>query len=82
MWKILQILTSDLSLRHYDLKQDFVVASDASDNSIGAVILHKFKHRNMKAIVHVSMTWLATEKKYSQIVKEALAIILAVKKIP
>ncbi len=47
--KIIVILTSDLSLKHYDPKQDIVVASDASDTGIGAVILHKFKNRKMKA---------------------------------
>ena len=32
--------TSDLSLTRHDPAQDIVVASDASDTNIGAVILH------------------------------------------
>ena len=57
-----------------------MVASDASDIGTGAVILHKFKDGKMKDITHSSRTLLAAEKKYSQIEKETLAIIFAVKR--
>ena len=43
MGKIIEILISDLSIIHYDPKQDIAVMSDASDTGTGAVILHKFK---------------------------------------
>ena len=59
---IIEILTSDLSLTHYDPKQDIVVASNASDIGIGAVILHKFKDGKMKAIAHAYRALLAGEK--------------------
>ena len=69
-------LTSDLLLTHYDSKQDIVVASDVNDASIGAVILYKFKDGKMKDIARASRSSVAAEKRDSQIVKEALAIIL------
>ena len=75
---IIEILTSDSSLTYYDPKQDIVFASGTSDTNIGAVILHKFKDRKMKAIAHASMILLAAEKKYNQIEKETLAIIFGV----
>lgn len=71
---------SELSLVHYDPKAEIVLDSDASDYGTGAVILHKYDDGNMKAVAHASRSLLPTEKNYSQIEKEALAIIFAVKK--
>ena len=39
--KIKNILTSDLSLAHYNPESDITVASDAGSHGIGACILHK-----------------------------------------
>ena len=55
--------------------------SHASNTGIVAVILHKFKVGKMKAIAHAFRTLLTgKKKKYSQIEKETLAVIFAVKK--
>ena len=78
--KIKNILTSELSLTHYDPKQEIMMASDASEYATRQVILHKFKDRNTKLVTHASRTLLPTEKKYTQIEKESLAIIYACKK--
>lgn len=72
---------SELSLVHYDPKAEIVLDSDASDYGTGAVILHKYDDGNMKAVAHASRSLLPTEKNYSQIEKEALAIIFAVNNI-
>ena len=76
--KIKSYLLSDLSLAHFDPKKEIVVASDASNYGIEAVILHKFEDRTTKPIVHVSRSLLPPEK-ISQIEKESLAIIYAIK---
>ena len=73
-------LQSDLALAHYDLEKEVIVAEDASENGIGAVNLHKSRDGSTKLIAHASRTILAMEKNYSQIEKEGLAIIFAVKK--
>ena len=80
--EIKNVLTSDLFLTHYDPKKEIVVASDASAYGIGACILHKMEDGKMKPIAHASRTLLPAEKNYSQIEKEALSIMFAVKKIP
>jgi hypothetical protein len=78
--KIKDILTSDLFLAHYNPKHEIVVASDASAYGIGACILHKMDDGKLRPISHASRTLLPAERNYSQIEKEALSIVFAVKK--
>ena len=54
--------------------------SDASDYGVRAVILRIFPDESKKAIEHSSKSLTSTERKYSQIEKEALAIIFTEKK--
>ncbi|KAL3074705.1 hypothetical protein niasHT_037570 [Heterodera trifolii] len=78
--KIKEILSSDLLLTHYDPKLEIIVAADASDHGIGAVIYHRFPNGAIKAIEHVSSSLTPAERNYSQIEKEGLALIFAVRK--
>ena len=78
--KIKKCLLSDLALAHYDLKKELIVASDASDYGIGAVLLLKFEDGVTKSISHASRALLPVERNYSQIEKEGLTITYAVKK--
>ena len=57
-----------------------VVANGASNYGVGAVILHKYKDGTMKAVVLASRSLLPSETKYSQIEKESLVMIDAIKK--
>lgn len=75
-----QILQSDLLLTHYNLDLPIFVAADASKDGIGAVIAHHFPNGAVKAIMHASSSFSTTECNYSQIEKEALALIFVVKK--
>ena len=70
---------SDLALAHYDPKKELVVALDANDYGIGAVLLHRFEDGVIKPIVHASRALLPAVRNYSQIKKERLAITYAVK---
>ncbi|KAA3677759.1 uncharacterized protein DEA37_0005046 [Paragonimus westermani] len=75
-----RILSSDLLLTHYDPNLPIIVAADASDYGIGAVILHEFPEGHQKAISHTSRTLLPAERNYSQIDLEGVALIFAGKK--
>ena len=80
--KIKKALSSDLSQTHFDPKLNIVIASGASDLGIEAVILHKYNDGSTKPIAHASKFSISAEKNYSQIEKEALAIIFCHEKVP
>ena len=60
--EIIKALTSDLSLAHYDLKQEIYVAADASNLGLGVVLLHKEDNGQLEAEAHASKTSLPREK--------------------
>ena len=75
-----KVLTSDLLLMHFDPKLPIIVAADASQYGIGAVLLQKLPDGHIKAVSHASKSLTAAEKRYGQIEKEGLALIYAVRK--
>ncbi|XP_018396948.1 PREDICTED: uncharacterized protein K02A2.6-like [Cyphomyrmex costatus] len=78
--KLKEILASDLVLTHYDPAKKIVVAADASCYGKGGAILHEFSDRTLHPIMYVSSTFTAAENNYSQIQREAIALVFAVKR--
>ena len=73
------MVASDLVLTHYDPKLPLSLATDASPYGIGAVLSHTTTEGE-KPIAFASITLSKAEQNYSQLDKEALAIVWAVKK--
>ena len=78
--KLKDVLDSDQILVHFDSEKPLGLACDASDVGIGAVLFHRFPDGSERPIANVSKTLTKSQRNYSQIHKEALAIIFGLNK--
>lgn len=66
-------------LVHFDPERELTVSCDASPYGIGAVLSHIMEEGSEKPIAFASRTLTKAEKGYSQLDKEGLAVVFAVK---
>jgi len=78
--EIKNILISPQVLMPYDPSLPLLLATDASKTGLDAVLSHRLSSGEERPIAYASRTMTATEQRYPQIDKEALAIVWAVQK--
>lgn len=77
---IKQLFASSSALVHYQPHKPVTLAVDASPYGLGAVISQEMDDSSDRPIAYASRTLTAAERNYSQLEKEALAIIFGIQK--
>lgn len=78
--KLKEMLTADTVLAHFDPSLPVGISCDASETGLGAVLFHRYPDSSERPVANVSKTLSDTQRRYSQIQKEALAIVFALHK--
>jgi len=73
--KLKELLTTPPVLGYYSPKQDVTVQADASQNSLGAVLM-----QDGRVIEYVSRALTKIEQRYANIEKELLSIVFALER--
>ena len=78
--RLRDILCTDTVLAHFDPDLQIGISCDASEVGIGAVLFHRYADGAERPIANASKTLTDTQRRYSQIQKEALAVIYGLQK--
>ena len=71
-------LSSDSLLAHYDMNKDLILSCDASSYGVGAVLSHLMENGDERPVAYASRSLSSAEKRYSQLDREALALVFGV----
>ena len=77
---IKRLLCTETVLAHYDPSLPLGLSCDASECGIGAVLFHRFADGSERPFLNISKILSPTQRRYSQIKKEALSLVYALKK--
>lgn len=78
--KLKEVLCSDTILAHFDPSQLIGISCDASEVGLGVVLFHRYQDGSERPLAYASKSLTSTQRRYSQIQKEALGVIFALRK--
>ena len=78
--KVKKQLATCYLLAYFDNRKEMILSCDASQHGVGAVLAHRMEDGSEQPIAFASCTPASVEKRYSQLDKEALAIVFGVKR--
>ena len=78
--KIKEMLSEDTVLAHFDPSLPLGLSCDASEVGVGAVLFHRYPDGGERPIANASKTMTPTQRRYSQIQREALSVIFGLNK--
>ncbi|GFR61087.1 polyprotein [Elysia marginata] len=78
--KAKNVLSSDKVLMHFNPKKEIFVVCDAFPTGVGAILSQLDDNGEKKPVIFASRALSDAERKYSQIDREGLALVFAVKK--
>ena len=74
-----EVLSNNTILAHFDPGTPIGIACHASSVGIGAVLYHRYSDGSERLIANASKTLTETQRKYSQVHKEAISVIFGLK---
>lgn len=77
---IKKVMLSPLLLEHFDPSKTLIVAADACSTGIRGVVLQRDSNGIERAVYHISQSLTKSQRNYSQLEKEALALVTAVER--
>ena len=75
-----ELLKSSRLLVHFDSQKELTLACDASQYGLGAILSHQMDDGSENPIVYASRALSNAERNYSNLEREALALVFGVKK--
>ncbi|XP_011145827.2 uncharacterized protein K02A2.6-like [Harpegnathos saltator] len=75
--QIKNLLTKTPTLAYYDYSKNIIIQADASSYGLGGALLQENEKKEREIVAYASRTLTNSERKYSQIEKEALALAYA-----
>ena len=78
--RLKDVLGTDTVLAHFNPTQQIGISCDASDVGVGVVLFHCYDDGSERPIANTSKTLTQMQHRYSQIQKEALAVIYGLQK--
>lgn len=75
--RVKSLLTKAPTFAHYDYRKNIIIQADASSYGLGSALIQGDEQEKREIVAYASRTLTSSERKFSQIEKEALALVYA-----